>query len=101
MTTSMPKTPGAALSQALNVFDAQMKAYLTQRLTGFADQLRTDMSEARLHRIEMDLALVLFDLCTYLGLSADQQHQVLGSSMAYVDVLAGNYDLTPSASCDI
>lgn len=92
MTTSTSQTPGAAPSQALNVFDTQMKAYLAQRLAGFADQLRTDMSEARLHRIEMDAALVLFDLCNYLGLSVDQQHQVLGASMTYVDLLVGNYE---------
>ena len=96
MTTSTPQTPGAALSQALNVFDAQMKAYLAQRLVGFTDQLRMDMGEAQLHHIESDAALILFDLCNYLGLAVDQQHQVLGPSMTYVDVLAGNYETVES-----
>ena len=89
--TVAAQTQGAALTLAFNAFDAQLKDYLAQRLASFANQLRADLGDEQLHNIESDAALLLSNLCEYLGLSPDQQSQVLGVSVAYIDVLEGNF----------
>ena len=91
MKASIPQTQGEALAQAFSTFDAQMKEYLTQRLAGFADQMRANMGVGQLHHIESDAALILFDLCRYLALSIEQQQRVLGPSQAYIDVLESTH----------
>ena len=92
MKKAAPQTEGQLLAGLFKTLDDHFKDYLALRLTGFADQLRTDLDDGQdLHDLESDAALFLSNLCEYLDLSTEHRAQVLGpQAVAYIDVLEGN-----------
>jgi hypothetical protein len=92
MKKTAPQTDGQVLTGVVKTLDDHFKDYLAQRLTGFADHLRAELDDGQdLHDLESDAALLLSNLCEYLGLSTEHCAQVLGpQATAYIDILEGN-----------
>jgi hypothetical protein len=59
---------------------------LTGLLKDFRQQLERDAG-ANVNDLELNSALLLNDLCAFLGLGDKQRREVLGKSAAFVDAL--------------
>ena len=92
MKKTAPPTDGQVLTGMVKTLDDHFKDYLAQRLIGFADHLRAELDDGQdLQHLESDAALLLSNLCEYLGLTPEQCAQVLGpQAAAYINILEGN-----------